>query len=160
MSRHKLNEKGNLRRTRVGELTWRLRSPCPRASPTEDRSDGSAQWDIVKSLIPAAKHGGRHRRSLIFARYSTPFFTRDKRLGLPKWDMLPHDLLPKSTVYDYFKAWRDDGTLQKLLDALREAIRQPRETGDRRPAAVGCIDSQTIKTTEMGGDRGASTVAS
>src|SRR4051794_22561598 len=28
--------------------------------------------------------------------------------------MLPHDLLPKSTVYDYFAQWRDDGTRQRL----------------------------------------------
>jgi putative transposase len=27
-----------------------------------------------------------------------------------QWDMLPHDLLPKSTVYDYCAQWRDDGT--------------------------------------------------
>jgi putative transposase len=25
-----------------------------------------------------------------------------------QWDMLPHDLLAKSTVYDYFAQWRDD----------------------------------------------------
>ena len=33
--------------------------------------------------------------------------------------MLPHDLQPKSTVYDYFSQWRDDGTWQEMLDALR-----------------------------------------
>jgi len=36
------------------------------------------------------------------------------------WDMLPHDLLPKSTsVYDYFVPWRDVGTMTKFVDALR-----------------------------------------
>ena len=34
--------------------------------------------------------------------------------------MLPHDLLPKSTVYDYFAQWRDDGTWAKMVKALRE----------------------------------------
>jgi transposase len=32
-----------------------------------------------------------------------------------QWDMLPHDLLPKSTVYDYFAQWRDDGTWAKMV---------------------------------------------
>ena len=40
-----------------------------------------------------------------------------------QWDMLPHDLLPKSTVYDYFAQWRDDGTWQRIVDALRPKVR-------------------------------------
>ena len=42
--------------------------------------------------------------------------------------MLPHDLLPKSTVYEYFAQWRDDGTWQQMLDALRA-----RSANNRRP---------------------------
>lgn len=40
-----------------------------------------------------------------------------------QWDMLPLDLLPKSTVYDYFAKWRDDGTLQKINERLVGAVR-------------------------------------
>src|SRR3954451_16063733 len=40
-----------------------------------------------------------------------------------QWDMLPHDLPPKSTVNDYFQAWRDDGTWQRITDALRRMVR-------------------------------------
>ena len=32
-------------------------------------------------------------------------------------DMLPHDLLPKSTAYDYVAQWRDDGTWDKVVTA-------------------------------------------
>ena len=47
-----------------------------------------------------------------------------------QWDMLPHDLLPKSSVYDYFAKWRDDGTLTSIVAALRTRIRaQPVGTG-------------------------------
>jgi putative transposase len=31
--------------------------------------------------------------------------------------MLPHDFLPKSTVYDSLAPWRDDGTWGKVVTA-------------------------------------------
>jgi len=69
-----------------------------------------------------------------------------------QWDYLPHDLLPKSTVWDYFVAWRKDGTWQKVLDALRGQVRT--EAGREPTPSAVCIDTQSVKTTEMGGPVG------
>src|SRR5450830_1228527 len=115
----------------------------PRKTYPSDLTDG--QWTILQPLIPVARtsRGGRPREVDMREVVNTILYLNR---GGCQWDMLPHDLLPKSTVYDYFAQWRDDGTWAKLVDALRVQIRT-QESRESTPSAI-CFFSKDVETTE------------
>ena len=112
-----------------------------------DQTDRQCQ--CIKPLIPAAMPGGRPRsvdmRQVINAIWYIV-------VTGAQWRMLPKDYPKWQTVYHYFRQWRDDGTWQRIHDTLRAEVR--RRAGRHKHPTAGCVDSQSVKTTQVRGVRG------
>ena len=107
------------------------------------------EWEILAPLIPPAKPGGRPRKWPVQAILNAVYYVL--RSGC-QWRMLPREFPPWSMVHHYFRLWRLDGTWEKINTVLRESIRL-RAGRDPQPSG-GILDTQSVKTTSVGGVRG------
>ncbi len=107
------------------------------------------EWEAVVSHLTQKARTGRPRT--VDLRQVFNAIRYKNRTGC-QWDMLPEGFPPKSTVFDYYQKWNEDGTWIRINDLLRERVREAMDR-DKQPH-IAIIDTQSVKTTEAGGDRG------
>jgi putative transposase len=112
--------------------------------PTDLTDD---QWQCVEPFLPDAKPGGRPRKTHLREVVNALLYL--VRSGC-QWRLLPHEFPPWRTCYNYFRAWIDSGTWDEIVYLLRTDVRL--QAGRADQPRVAAIDSQSVKTTELGGE--------
>ena len=104
---------------------------------------------MIEPLLPPPSRLGRRRRTDLREVFNAIQFML--RTGC-QWRAIPVCFPPFTTVQNYFYGWRDDGTLERMLDALRVLARA--QAGRAAEPTAAAIDSQSVKTSESGGPAG------
>lgn len=122
--------------------------PNRRSYPSDTTDE---EWNVIADLIPVPfwqptlQEPLHHPREMLDAiRYRT-------RTGCA-WRLLPRDFPPWQTVMKCKYRWTEDGTIERIHDAL---VRKVRVAEGRNPEpTAGVIDSQSVKSSGNGGPGG------
>jgi putative transposase len=108
-----------------------------------------AEWDIIRPYVDVREHLGSPRTVCLRCVINALFYKN--KTGC-QWQMLPHDYPHPSTVYWYLKKWTTNGTWKRINDEF--VIRVRRKAGKKDSPSLVIIDSQSVKTTDVGGEVG------
>lgn len=101
------------------------------------------QWQVIEKIQNDKRQRGHSLRTI----WNAIFYIT--KAGC-QWRMLPNDYPPWQTVYYHFSNWKRNGLIAQVHDSLAEMART--KIGKNAQPTVGIIDSQSVKTTSVGGE--------
>lgn len=107
-------------------------------------------WKKLKAVLPASKSGtekGGRPPAELKEVINAIFYVLKNGCT---WRSLPHDFPHWNTVYGYFWRWSHNGTWEFINSWFVEKSR--RRMGRKKRPSAGSLDSQSVKTTSVGGD--------
>jgi putative transposase len=102
-----------------------------------------SQWMLLKGILSdnrKRKHSLRDIFNAIFYLLKTGCQWRMLPGCFPKWEL----------VYYYFTKWKNIGVIEQIHELLRDTIRT--KAGREISPSLALIDSQSVKTTRLGGE--------
>jgi putative transposase len=108
----------------------------------------AAEWSWLVPHLPPPKQRGRPRLHSPREILGGVFYVL--KTGC-QWRMFPREFPPWKTVFHYFQAWRIDCTWERMNRAMRRRLRE--QFGRDPEPSVGIVDSQSAKTTGVGGEQ-------
>lgn len=104
-----------------------------------------SQWQVIENLL---LDQGKRKYDLRQVFNAIFYIVKG---GIP-WRLMPNDLPPWKSVYYYYAKLAKAGIWQEFNDALPEKVRQKK--GRKMSPSAAILDSQSTKTSLVGGQRG------